>query len=46
MPIDLVMIIGYDDECLNERKGEWLSEMLKDQMGGSVEKCLSKMLDD
>ena len=42
----LVMIIGCDDECLNEKKEKWQSGMLKDQMGGLVEKWPSEMLKD
>ena len=39
------MLIGCEDECLNEGKGKWLSRMLKDQIGGLVEKWQGKMLE-
>ena len=35
-----------DDECLNEKKGKWISEMLEDQVGGVVQKKPSKMPKD
>ena len=40
------VLIGYNYECLNKRKGKWLSEMLEDQVKGLVEKWASKMLED
>ena len=40
------MIVNCNDECLDEKKGKWASNMLEDQVGGLVEKWPSKMLKD
>ena len=41
MPISLVMIIGCDDECLNERKGkmtEWDAREPSGRLSGKMAK--------